>query len=419
MAKKKTKDTKGLAGVIEYGKSAASGKDIRLNKKVKPANQGGGPNYLGEVETVTVPKQWLSSPDHVVAELAYITPAEQKILLEANLYGSLDGVPNRGPGGLMSLQGDMSGGSYSGGGSEGESEARDAASSSSSSKNDSGIDADTGIDAETSDDYTPGVDVSDTYKAGVGTGFGSWKGYNDIKGGGQSSDRGPVSYGPKSAAPRDQRLFGGERGQAGYTQAQMQELEARDSFLSRAIQDRLKEGVYDIITDNKGNIVGVTSPAKGLPGSLARGLGSIIDKVMGTGGQRLGDKAYQPSDLFDAVYTGRNEYNPFDTGGGRDDGDGGQEKKVVVTVTDAAVSAVPTSDPSYYGQGVGTATTNLYDPTKIDPYLASLYGITPSPIGATYDAATSSYSMPGSKKNAKSRTRLRGLDIFKPVSTVS
>ena len=115
MAKKKTKDTKGLAGVIEYGKSAVSGKDIRLNKKVKPANQGGGPNYLGEVETVTVPKQWLSSPDHVVAELAYITPAEQKILLEANLYGSLDGTPNRGPGGLMSLQGDMGSGGYAGG----------------------------------------------------------------------------------------------------------------------------------------------------------------------------------------------------------------------------------------------------------------------------------------------------------------
>ena len=75
--------------------------------------------------------------------------------------------------------------------------------------------------------------------------------------------------------------------------------------------------------------------------------------------------------------------------------------------------------PSYYGQGVGTATTNLYDPTKIDPYLASLYGITPSPIGATYDAADSSYSMPNSRKDAKSRTRLRGLDIFKPVSIVS
>ena len=88
-------------------------KDKRLTesekKKIKPANQGGGPNYLGKQETVTVPKKWLSDPDHVVAELAYITPKEQKILLDANLYGSLKGKPNKGPGGIMSLQGDLGG----------------------------------------------------------------------------------------------------------------------------------------------------------------------------------------------------------------------------------------------------------------------------------------------------------------------
>jgi hypothetical protein len=106
-------------------------KDQRLTaaekKKIKPANQGGGPNYLGKQETVTVPKKWLSDPDHVVAELAYITPREQKILLDENIYGSLKGKPNKGPGGIMSLQGDLggydaspggpnSGGSGSGGG---------------------------------------------------------------------------------------------------------------------------------------------------------------------------------------------------------------------------------------------------------------------------------------------------------------
>jgi hypothetical protein len=91
--------------------------DERLTKKVKPAIQGGGYNYLGKEETVTVPKRWLSDPDHVVAELAYITPREQKILLDADLYGSLKGKPNRGPSGIMSLQGDM--GSVGGGGSSG------------------------------------------------------------------------------------------------------------------------------------------------------------------------------------------------------------------------------------------------------------------------------------------------------------
>jgi len=96
-------------------------KDQRLTdsqkKKIKPAIQGGGPNYLGKQEEVTVPKKWLSDPDHVVAELAYITPEEKKILLEKNLYGSLKGKPNTGPAGIQSLQGDM--GSVGGGNNNG------------------------------------------------------------------------------------------------------------------------------------------------------------------------------------------------------------------------------------------------------------------------------------------------------------
>jgi|TARA_E500000318_G_scaffold4578_1_gene4729 hypothetical protein len=90
--------------------------DQKLTKKVKPVNQGGGPNYLGKQKMVTVPKKWLSDPDHVVAELAYITPKEQKILLDANIYGSLKGKPNKGPGGIMSLQGDLGGYSAGAGG---------------------------------------------------------------------------------------------------------------------------------------------------------------------------------------------------------------------------------------------------------------------------------------------------------------
>ena len=86
-------------------------------KKIKPAIQGGGYNYLGKQETVTVPKKWLSDPDHVVAELAYITPREKKVLIDLNMYGSLDGKPNNAPGGLDSLQGDM--GSVGGGGGTG------------------------------------------------------------------------------------------------------------------------------------------------------------------------------------------------------------------------------------------------------------------------------------------------------------
>jgi hypothetical protein len=97
-------------------------------KKIKPAIQGGGYNYLGEQEEVTVPKKWLSDPNHVVAELAYITPREKKVLIDLNMYGSLDGKPNNAPGGLPSLQGDMGsvgGGRSSGGGSSGGGGGRD------------------------------------------------------------------------------------------------------------------------------------------------------------------------------------------------------------------------------------------------------------------------------------------------------
>ena len=84
------------------------------------AIQGGGPNYLGKQKMVTAPKKWLSSPDHEPAELAYITEKEKDILLDLNLYGSLkNGKPNRGPSGIISLQGDMGGYGGTGGGGQG------------------------------------------------------------------------------------------------------------------------------------------------------------------------------------------------------------------------------------------------------------------------------------------------------------
>ena len=97
---------------------------IDKSLRMKPAIQGGGPNYLGKQKMVTAPKKWLSSPDHEPAELAYITEKEKDILIDLDLYGSLNGKPNRGPAGIMSLQGDLggyggSGGSSSSGGGEG------------------------------------------------------------------------------------------------------------------------------------------------------------------------------------------------------------------------------------------------------------------------------------------------------------
>ena len=93
---------------------------------MEPVEQAGVMNYMPS-EMVTVPKIAKSSPTTPTAKLAYITPEEQDILVDLNLYGSLKGKPNRGPGGIPSLEGDFGsptgqaggkGGTYSGGGAD-------------------------------------------------------------------------------------------------------------------------------------------------------------------------------------------------------------------------------------------------------------------------------------------------------------
>ena len=79
---------------------------MSVDKKIDYEMQGGVKNYRPS-EMVTVPKIAKSSPDTPTAKLAYITPEEEKILVDLNLYGSLKGKPNRGPGGIPSLEGDF------------------------------------------------------------------------------------------------------------------------------------------------------------------------------------------------------------------------------------------------------------------------------------------------------------------------
>jgi len=67
--------------------------------------QGGVKNYLGEQKEVTAPVNWQSSPDHPTTELAYITEAEKDLLVNQDLHNSLNGGVNRGPSGVMSLNG--------------------------------------------------------------------------------------------------------------------------------------------------------------------------------------------------------------------------------------------------------------------------------------------------------------------------
>ena len=69
------------------------------------SNQGGVKNYLGNQKMVKAPLHWQSAPDHPKTELAYITDAEKKLLIKKDLHKSLHGGVNRGPAGIMSLNG--------------------------------------------------------------------------------------------------------------------------------------------------------------------------------------------------------------------------------------------------------------------------------------------------------------------------
>jgi hypothetical protein len=93
---------------------------MAIDKKInyeKAVVQGGVDNYLGKQPQVQAPRKWKSSPDKPATELAYITEAEKKLILKANIHGGLEGGPNMGPSGIMSLDsfGDVGGGGASGG----------------------------------------------------------------------------------------------------------------------------------------------------------------------------------------------------------------------------------------------------------------------------------------------------------------
>ena len=109
-----------MVGIRIYNMAITRAQQARQMLKkgsMKPVEQAGVMNYMPS-EMVTVPKIAKSSPDTPTAKLAYITPEEQDILVDLNLYGSLDGKPNRGPGGIPSLEGDFgspTGSTYSGG----------------------------------------------------------------------------------------------------------------------------------------------------------------------------------------------------------------------------------------------------------------------------------------------------------------
>ena len=78
---------------------------MTVDKRMKYEMQGGVKNYLGNQKQVKVPVNWQSGPTHPKTELAYITKKEKDLLIKKDLHNSLKGGANRGPSGIISLNG--------------------------------------------------------------------------------------------------------------------------------------------------------------------------------------------------------------------------------------------------------------------------------------------------------------------------
>jgi hypothetical protein len=154
-------------------------------KNIKPVKQGGRLNYLGKQKTITAPVRWKSGPTHPETHLAYITKQEQDILVELDLYKSMNGKPNKGPFGLPSLNdGDGSGGGGSGsdGAGAGDSGGSGGGASASGGGGDDGAGASSAGDAGASTGDSAGVGGSgdSTGSTGVGSGPGGEEGTGGV-----------------------------------------------------------------------------------------------------------------------------------------------------------------------------------------------------------------------------------------------
>lgn len=151
---------------------------------IKPVKQGGRLNYLGKQKTITAPVKWKSGPTHPITHLAYITDEEQKILVDLNIYKSMNGKPNKGPFGIASLNdGDGSGGGGSGsdGAGAGDSGGSGGGASASGGGGDDGAGASSAGDAGGATGDSAGVGGSgDSAAGGVGSGPGGEEGTSGV-----------------------------------------------------------------------------------------------------------------------------------------------------------------------------------------------------------------------------------------------
>jgi len=78
---------------------------MAIDKRMNYTMQGNVKNYLGKQKIVKAPLHWQSSPKHPTTELAYITKKEKDLIIKKDLHKSLKGGVNRGPSGIISLNG--------------------------------------------------------------------------------------------------------------------------------------------------------------------------------------------------------------------------------------------------------------------------------------------------------------------------
>jgi hypothetical protein len=151
--------------------------------------QAGIKNYLGKQKTATVPIKWKSGKDHPDTELAYITKPEKELLIKLDLHGSMkDGKPNKGPGGIISLNsgGSGNGGSGGGGGGGGGSDASGNDTSPGATGGAGGDPGDPGSEAsggggstDTGDMGSEAANVSSTQSGAASVGVGGIGGFGD------------------------------------------------------------------------------------------------------------------------------------------------------------------------------------------------------------------------------------------------
>lgn len=152
---------------------------------------------------------------------------------------------------------------------------------------------------------------------------------------------------------------------------------------------------------------GVLGKLPGLAGAIGSKIATtniekMTEAITSKGGRPVFDAKGNVTrvDLPGGGFYGRGE-EKFDTDSGDDDS--GISSGVVAALAKPAAKPAVTPN-AYYQKGVGTQTIDLSDPAQRRMYLLNLIGQTQSPIGATYDPRTASYTMPG---------RVSGLDIFK------